>query len=92
MKYTYFILYKEVSSAEELVYTISQTVITTHRVFHYIIIDQTKVYTSKFWKSLMLKIEIDQRHSMGYHLQIDGMIKRLNQTLKQYLQIFVNQN
>jgi transposase InsO family protein len=92
MKYTYFILYKEASSAEELAYTVLRTVIAAHRVPCYIITDRAKVYTSKFWKSLMAKIGVDQRHSTAYYPQTDGMVKRLNQTLEQYLRIFVNQN
>jgi hypothetical protein len=40
----------------------------------------------------MIKIRVDQRHSIVYYLQIDSIVEKLNQTLKQYLQIFVNQN
>jgi transposase InsO family protein len=41
---------------------------------------------------LMAKIGVDQRHSTAYHPQTDSMVERLNQTLEQYLRIFVNQN
>jgi transposase InsO family protein len=82
MKYAYFILYKEASSAEELAYAVLQMVIVAYGVPHYIITDRVKVYTSKFWESLMAKIRVDRRHSTIYHLQIDGMIERLNQTFK----------
>jgi transposase InsO family protein len=92
MKYAYFIPYKEASSAEELAYVTLRMVIAAHTVPCYIIIDRAKVYTSKFWESLMAKIRVDQRHSTAYYPQTDSMVKRLNQTLEQYLQIFVNQN
>jgi Integrase zinc binding domain len=49
-KYTYFIPYKEASSAEELVYAVLRTVIAAHGVPRYIITDRAKVYTSKFWE------------------------------------------
>jgi Integrase zinc binding domain/RNase H-like domain found in reverse transcriptase len=90
MKYAYFIPYKEASSVEELAYAVLRTVIAAHGVPRYIIIDRAKVYTSKFWESLMAKIGVDQRHSIAYHPQTDSMVERLNQTLEQYLRIFVN--
>jgi transposase InsO family protein len=63
---------------KELAYAILRTVIVAHRVPRYIITDRAKVYTSKFWESLMAKIGVDQRHSIVYHLQTDGIVKRLN--------------
>jgi hypothetical protein len=44
---------------EELVYTVLQIVITAYEVPYYIIIDRAKVYMSKFYKSLMVKIEVN---------------------------------
>jgi hypothetical protein len=58
-KYAYFILYKEASLAEELAYVVLQMVIVAYRVLCYIITDRTRVYTSKFWESLMVKIRVD---------------------------------
>jgi hypothetical protein len=40
----------------------------------------------------MAKIGVDQRYSTAYYPQTDSIVEGLNQTLEQYLRIFVNQN
>jgi hypothetical protein len=47
---------------------------------------------SKFWTALMERLGIDYRASTAYYLQTNGMIEQLNQTLEQYLQMFVEEN
>ena len=53
IKYNYFLLYKKTSTAEDLVYTFLKTIITNYKLLDEIISDRDKLFTSKFWKSLM---------------------------------------
>ena len=44
--------------------------------------------SSKFYKELNRKLNIDLRLSTAYHPQTDGLSERAVQTLKQYLRIY----
>ena len=52
-KYGYFIPYKESSSAEDLAYVFNKYIIGNHGISKRIISDRDKLFTSRFWKSLM---------------------------------------
>jgi hypothetical protein len=52
-KYAHFIPYKEGSTAEELAYAFNRNVIANHGIPGEIISDRDKLFTSKFWKSLI---------------------------------------
>jgi hypothetical protein len=52
-KYDYFIPYRESSSAENLVYVFNKHIIRNHGIPKRIISDRDKLFTSRFWKSLM---------------------------------------
>ena len=52
-KYEYFVPYKEGSSAQELAFAFLKTVVSQHRLPKEIISDRDKLFTSKFWISLM---------------------------------------
>jgi hypothetical protein len=92
MKYAYFILYKEESRSMELAYMVMRIMIANHGVPRYIVSDRTKPYIFKFWKALTGQLGIDHRALTAYHPQTDRMVERLNQTLKQYLRMFVSKN
>ena len=47
-KYTYILLYKEVSTAEELVNQLLRAVFTHYRILNEIISDRDKLFISKF--------------------------------------------
>ena len=47
-KYTYILLYREVSTAEELANQLLRAVFTYHRILDEIILDQDKLFISKF--------------------------------------------
>ena len=53
MKYRYFIPYKEASSAEELAYMFLRVIAANHELLKEIISDRDKLFTFKFWKSLV---------------------------------------
>ncbi|KAF0314876.1 hypothetical protein GQ607_016863, partial [Colletotrichum asianum] len=48
IKYTYFILYKEVSNIKEYAYIFLKYIITNYRTPKEIILDRDKIFTSNF--------------------------------------------
>ena len=89
-KYGYFVPYKEASTAEDLAYALFRTIIAQHGIPNTIISDRDKLFTSKFWQSLMDLIGTKQKLSTSYHPQTDGQTERTNQTLEQYLRCYSN--
>jgi hypothetical protein len=89
-KYNYFIPYKESSSAEDLAYMFNKHIIGNHGIPKKIISDRNKLFTLRFWKSLINQLGTHHKMLTGYHPQTDKQTERLNQTLKQYLRHYVN--
>ena len=52
-KYEYFISYKKTTNAENLTYTFLRTIVVNHELSDEIISNKDKLFTSKFWKSLV---------------------------------------
>jgi hypothetical protein len=89
-KYAYFEPYKESSTAEDLAYTFTKTIVARHGTPEIIKSDRGTVFTSQFWQSLMDLTGTHQKLSTAYHPQTDGQTERTNQTLEQYLRCYVN--
>jgi transposase InsO family protein len=89
-KYAYFVNYLESSNAEDLAYTFLRIVFANHGMPAEIISDRDKLFTSKFWKSLMDQLGTKHKLSTAYHPQTDGQTERINQVLEQYLRCYVN--
>jgi len=89
-KYAYFIPYLESSNAEDLAYTFLRVIFANHGMPETIISDRDKLFTSKFWKSLMDQLGTKHKLSTAYHPQTDGQTERINQVLEQYLRCYVN--
>ena len=47
-------------------------------------------FVSRFFKSLVTALQIKLHYTSGYHPKADGLTKRMNQTLEQYLRIYCN--
>ena len=90
-KYGHFVPYKEASNAKDLAYTFLKIVIAAHGLPDEIISDRDKLFTSKFWQSLMAQLGANHKLSTAFHPQTDGQTERLNQTLEQYLRSYVNE-
>jgi hypothetical protein len=90
-KYGHFVPYKESSDAKDLAYAFLKTVVSQHGLPEEIISDRDKLFTSKFWKSLMAQMGANHKLSTAFHPQTDGQTERLNQTLEQYLRSYVNE-
>ncbi|KFY86131.1 hypothetical protein V498_07592 [Pseudogymnoascus sp. VKM F-4517 (FW-2822)] len=89
-KYGKFVPYLEASDAEALAYTFLRVILADHGMPEEIISDRDKLFTSKFWKSLMALLGTNHKLSTAFHPQTDGQTERLNQTLEQYLRSYVN--
>ena len=89
-KYCYFLTYRKKSTAEDLTYTFLRVIENQHELSEEIISDRDRLFTFRFWKSLIQQIEIKHKLSTVYHSQTDGQTERMNQTLKQYLRHYVN--
>ncbi|KAF0316958.1 hypothetical protein GQ607_015755, partial [Colletotrichum asianum] len=48
IKYTYFILYKEINNIKEYIYIFLKYIITKYRIFKEIILNRNKIFTSNF--------------------------------------------
>ncbi|KAF0330641.1 hypothetical protein GQ607_002045, partial [Colletotrichum asianum] len=48
IKYTYFILYKEVSNVKEYTYIFLKYIITNYRILKEVILNRDKIFTSNF--------------------------------------------
>ena len=55
-----------------------------------IVSDRSSIYTSKFWSSLCLFLEIKRRVSTTFHPLTDGQTERQKSTMGVYLWAFVN--
>ena len=65
-------------------------IVANHELSDEIISNRDKLFTSKFWKFLINQLEIHHKLSTAYHLQTNEQMKRMNQTLKQYLRCYIN--
>jgi transposase InsO family protein len=65
-------------------------VITKYGVPERIISDRDKLLTSHFWEEICEMLSITRSLSTAYHPQSDGQTERTNQTLEQYLRLYVN--
>jgi hypothetical protein len=55
-----------------------------------IVSDRDSVFTSKFWASLMEKLNLRLRKSTAFHPQTDGQTERVNQSVEHYLRQYCN--
>ncbi len=90
IKYKYFLSYKKVTFAKDLTYTFLRMIVANHDLSNEIISNRNKLFTSKFWKSLVNQLEIHHKLSTAYHSQMNKQMKRINQTFKQYLKCYIN--
>ena len=66
-KYIILLPYKESSTAEELAYWFLKAVVANHGMPKEIISDRDKLFTSKFWKSLIEQLGVKSKLSTSFH-------------------------
>ena len=89
-KYAYMVPYNESSTAETLSQVFLRTIIANHGTPREIISDRDKLFTSKFWTTLMALLGTKRKLSSAFHPQTDGQTERINQTMEAYLRCYVN--
>ena len=67
-----------------------QHVFSKHGLPADVISDRGHLFVSRFWKALCKALDITSNLSTAFHPQTDGQTERTNQTLEQYLRIYVN--
>ncbi len=90
IKYEYFLSYKKATFTKNLTYTFLRMIVANHELSDEIISNRDKLFTLKFWKFLVNQLEIHHKLLTAYHLQTNEQMKRMNQTLKQYLRCYIN--
>jgi hypothetical protein len=89
-KFAYMIQFCETWTAEDLAYIFLRIIVSVHGIPNEIISDRDKLFTSKFWETLMALTGIKRKLSTAFHPQTDGQTERLNQTMEQYLRCYIN--
>jgi len=89
-KFAYFLPISESIKAEELAYEILRTVVSRHGMPKTWISDRDKLFTSKFWNTLLAQLGSKSKLSTSFHPQTDGQTERTNQTLEQHLRMYIN--
>ncbi|APA13902.1 hypothetical protein sscle_11g086720 [Sclerotinia sclerotiorum 1980 UF-70] len=67
-----------------------RNIVSIHDIPDEIISDKDKLFTSKFWSTLMALLGIKRKLSTAFHPQTDGQTERLNQTMEAYLRCYIN--
>ena len=87
-KYVKFVPCKITMTTEELARLFLKKKIADHGIPEQIISDRDKLFISKFNTGLRETLGMKKSISTAFHPQTNGQIKRMNQTLKQYLKMF----
>jgi len=90
-KFGYFIPCREEgTTAETFARLFYRFIFAEHGLPDDIISDRGAVFDSSFWRTLSDLTRTKLNMSTAYHPQTDGSTERLNQTLEQFLRIYVN--
>ena len=89
-KYTHIIPFRETYSSEQLGYVVLDRLIRHNGIPKAFVSDRDKLFTSKFWRTLVGLMGTRLKLSTAFHPETDGQTERTNQTLEQYLRHYVN--
>jgi hypothetical protein len=89
-KYAEFVPLPKKYDTKYLAQAFIRTVITRHGIPERIISDRDRKFTSHFWEELCQALQITRAMSTAYHPVTDGQTERMNQTLEQYLRLYVD--
>ena len=67
-------------------------VVRHYRISEIITSDRDKIFTNKFWQTLIAEVGTKLKLSIVYYPQTDGQTEKINQTLEIYLRCYVNHN
>ncbi|GAA5865997.1 hypothetical protein JCM1840_003369 [Sporobolomyces johnsonii] len=90
-KFAHFVPCNEAGTdASKLTEMYFKTIFPVHGLPDDIVSDRGTIFNSNFWRTLNRLTRTKLSMSTAYHPQSDGITERLNQSLEQYLRIFVN--
>ena len=89
-KYTEFIPLPRKYGVPYLAKVFIKYIITRHGIPERIISDRDRKFTSYFWEELYQALGIQRAILTAYYPVTDGQIERMNQTLEQYLRIYID--
>jgi len=89
-KQTVFILAHRSIDAPGLAYLFIQHIFSKHRIPLHITSDRGLEFVSRFFKLLIIALQMKLHHTSGYHPKANRQTKRTNQTLEQYLRTYCN--
>ena len=88
-KQAIFILTYTTINAPDLARLFVLHVFSKHGVPSHVTSDRGSEFVSHFFRSLGTALEMKLHFTSGYHPEGDGQTERVNQTLEQYLRIYV---
>jgi hypothetical protein len=89
-KMAHFIPCNTTISSSQLATVFLSNIFRAHGLPKDIVSDRGSQFTSRFWSALCQALEIKAKRSTAFHPQTDGQTERVNQTLEQYLRVFMN--
>jgi hypothetical protein len=89
-KMAHFIVLAVTATARDAVQAFLKKVWKLHGFPEFIISDRDSKWTTEFWDGPWNLLGIKKRMSTSFHPQMDRQMERVNQTLKTYLQTFIN--
>ena len=84
-KSAHFLLVNLRISITKLAHTYIKEIVRLHRVSSSIVYDRDPMFTSRFFQTLQDALGTKLRMSSSYHLQTDGQLERMVQSLKDLL-------
>jgi hypothetical protein len=90
MKMSYFIACKDTMGPQDLAEGFILHVVRAHRLPNSIISDRGSLFTSKFWKQIMMAMGTTRNLSTTFHPETDGQTDYTNAILEQYLRAYCN--
>jgi hypothetical protein len=89
-KYFKYISIRKDWTAKQLTNELFDEIFFKQRMSKFIIFDRESLFTFNFWSNFCYHLRIKIRLNIIFHSQINEQTKRQNQTLKQYLKIYIN--
>jgi hypothetical protein len=89
-KQAIFIPTHKTDSAHDLAQQFITHVFSKHGLPLDIISDRGTTFVSQFWKELCNSLGVRTKLSTAYHPETDGQTERVNQSLEQYLCVYIN--
>lgn len=91
-KRAHFVPCQKTDGPKEVAYLFFSRIVALHGIPLVIVSDKDFRYMNRFWSSLLKICGTKMATSTTNHAQTDGLTKRVNRTLNQYLRAYINQD